>query len=75
VSYLAARFPETLLTEWAVPHLLAGRLPVLLFEEWQTASWAKRTFELLVERGFADRTLLVWNANNQFGFEHMDWVG
>jgi glycosyltransferase involved in cell wall biosynthesis len=75
VSYLAARFPEQLVTEWALPQLEAGRLPVVLFEEWQTASWAKRTFELLAERGVADRCLLVWNANNQFGFEYMDWVG
>jgi len=75
VSYLAARFPEQLVTNWALPQLEAGRLPVLLFEEWQTASWAKRTFELLVERGVGDRCLLVWNANNQFGFEDMDWLG
>lgn len=75
VSYLAARFPERLVTEWALPQLEAGRLPVLLFEEWQTASWAKLTFELLAERGAGDRCLLVWNANNQFGFEDMDWVG
>jgi glycosyltransferase involved in cell wall biosynthesis len=75
VSYLAARFPEQLVTEWALPQLEAGRVPVLLFEEWQTASWAKRTFELLVERGVGDRCLLVWNANNQFGFEDMDWLG
>jgi glycosyltransferase involved in cell wall biosynthesis len=75
VSYLAARFPERLVTEWALPQIEAGRLPVLLFEEWQTASWAKLTFELLAERGVADRCLLLWNANNQFGFEDMDWVG
>ncbi|MGC1406719.1 MAG: glycosyltransferase [Candidatus Dormiibacterota bacterium] len=75
VSYLAARFPEQLVTEWVLPQLEAGRLPVLLFEEWQTASWAKRTFELLGERGAGDHCLLAWNANNQFGFEDMDWLG
>lgn len=75
VSYLAARLPEQLVTRWALPQLAAGRLPVLLFEEWQTASWAKPTFELLVDRGAGDQCLLVWNANNQFGFEDMDWVG
>jgi glycosyltransferase involved in cell wall biosynthesis len=75
VSYLAARFPERLVIEWVLPQLEAGRLPVLLFEEWQTSAWAKRTFELLAERGAENRCLLVWNANNQFGFEDMDWVG
>lgn len=75
VSYLGARFPLQLVTEWALPQLKAGRLPVLLFEEWQTANWAQSTFELLTERGLGDRCLLLWNANNQFGFERMDWVG
>jgi glycosyltransferase involved in cell wall biosynthesis len=75
VSYLADRFPPQLVTDWVLPQLEAGRLPVLLFEEWQTAAWARGTFEMLWERGLADRCLLLWNANNQFGFERVDWVG
>ncbi|MGC2191860.1 MAG: glycosyltransferase [Candidatus Dormiibacterota bacterium] len=75
VSYLAARFPGQLVEGWAVPQVEAGRLPVLLFEEWQTANWAQSTFELLSDRGLGDRCLVLWNANNQFGFERMDWVG
>jgi len=75
LSYLAARFPQQLVREWAVPQIEAGRVPVLLFEEWQTASWALSTFELLSEENFGDRCLVLWNANNQFGFERMDWVG
>lgn len=75
VSYLSARFPEQLVSQWVEPQIDAGRLPVLLFEEWQTAAWAQSTFELLCHRGFENRCLVVWNANNQFGFERMDWVG
>ena len=75
VSYLAARFPSRLVTEWVLPQIEAGLQPVLIFEEWQTAGWAQSTFELLSGKGLADRCLLLWNANNQFGFEHMDWVG
>ncbi len=75
VSYLAARFPLQLVEGWAAPQIRAGRLPVLLFEEWQTASWAQSAVELLAERELADRCLVVWNANNQFGFQGMDWVG
>ncbi|HEY6538662.1 MAG TPA: glycosyltransferase family 4 protein [Candidatus Dormibacteraeota bacterium] len=75
VGYLAARFPDRLVREWVEPEIEAGRLPVLLFEEWQTASWALSTFELLGEHGLAERCLVLWNANNQFGFEGIDWVG
>ncbi|HVC39637.1 MAG TPA: glycosyltransferase family 4 protein [Candidatus Dormibacteraeota bacterium] len=75
VSYLAARFPEQLLQEWALPQLKAGRIPVMLFEEWQTASWALRSSELLRELSLGGGCLLLWNANNQFGFERIDWVG
>ena len=75
LSYLAARFPAQLISEWVEPQIKAGRLPVLLFEEWQTAAWAQSTFDLLCERSISSRCLVVWNANNQFGFERMDWVG
>jgi glycosyltransferase involved in cell wall biosynthesis len=75
VSYLAARLPAQLVSQWVEPQIQAGRLPVLLFEEWQTAAWAQSTFDLLCEREIGDRCLVLWNANNQFGFEGMDWVG
>lgn len=75
VSYLAARFPGRLVTEWALPKIEAGLQPVLIFEEWQTAGFAQTTFELLRARGVESRCLVLWNANNQFGFERMDWVG
>ncbi|MGH7704578.1 MAG: glycosyltransferase family 4 protein [Candidatus Dormibacteria bacterium] len=75
VSYLAAHFPQRLVADWVEPTLAQGLRPVLLFEEWQTASWALGAFELLQEAGHADRCLLLWNANNQFGFEGIDWVG
>ncbi|MGH7611118.1 MAG: glycosyltransferase family 4 protein [Candidatus Dormibacteria bacterium] len=75
LSYLAARLPRQLVEGWVAPQLERGVLPVLLFEEWQTASWARRTVELLRERDLQRRCLVLWNANNQFGFEDMDWVG
>ncbi|HUY56714.1 MAG TPA: glycosyltransferase family 4 protein [Candidatus Micrarchaeaceae archaeon] len=75
VGYLGARLPPELVEGWIVPQIQAGRLPVLIFEEWQTAGWTQRTFELLRARDLGDRCLVLWNANNQFGFEQMDWVG
>ncbi len=75
LSYLGARVPEVLLQEFVLAQLEQGRIPVLLFEEWQTAGWAVSTAARLRERGQGGRCLLLWNANNQFGFERVDWVG
>lgn len=75
LSYLGARFPQRLVEEWVRPQLEAGRMPVLIFEEWQTSAWARRCAELLRQRGWEGRCLRLWNANNQFGFGAMDWVG
>ncbi|MHB1524792.1 MAG: glycosyltransferase family 4 protein [Candidatus Dormibacteria bacterium] len=72
--FLEANFPEQLVSQWVVPAVEGGLTPVLLFEEWQTASWVRRVSDLLWQHGIRDRCLLVWNANNQFGFDGMDWA-
>jgi glycosyltransferase involved in cell wall biosynthesis len=72
-SHLEQTFPAELVDEWVVPALGSGLTPVVLFEEWQTAGWARRTSDLLWQRGVRDRCVLVWNANHQFGFDDIDW--
>jgi len=71
--HLEQTFPEELVEGWVRPALAAGLTPVVLFEEWQTAGWARRTSDLLWQRGVRDSCVLVWNANNQFGFDEIDW--
>lgn len=73
-AHLEATFPRALVQGWALPHLAAGRTPVVLFEEWHTAGWVRRVSDFLWQEGERDRCLLVWNANNQFGFEAIDWT-
>lgn len=51
----------------------AGRLPVIMAEEWQTAETLCRTSDLLHERGIRPRALLFWNANNTMGFDRLNW--
>ncbi|NNM97946.1 MAG: glycosyltransferase [Candidatus Dormibacteraeota bacterium] len=71
--FLEENFPAQLVSEWVAPTVERGLTPVLLFEEWHTASWVRRVSDLLWQIGIRDRCLLVWNANNQFGFDQMDW--
>jgi glycosyltransferase involved in cell wall biosynthesis len=45
-----------------------------LAEEWHTASAVLRLDELLRRHGLRQRVRIFWNANNMFGFEHIDWA-
>ena len=65
--------PDAVVDGCIAPAVQRGRRVVVLGEEWQMA----RTMALLGERlslaGIRDRCLLLWNANNHFGFERIDW--
>ena len=50
-----------------------GDLAVVLAEEWHTAEAVVRLHEELCARGVRDRVCLLWNANNHFGFDRIDW--
>src|SRR5438309_1857961 len=64
------------------PHLVeligasaaAGRRTVVLFEDWQTAEAAINTAGLLVARGLRAAAALLWNANNTYGFDRVDFA-
>lgn len=66
------------LPPFLVEHVLApnadkGITTVVLGEDWQTAATVIRTENLSREAGLNHRTLFLWNANNTFGFEGIDW--
>ncbi|TME90674.1 MAG: glycosyltransferase family 4 protein, partial [Chloroflexi bacterium] len=64
------------------PHLVeligasaaAGRRTVVLFEDWQAAEAAINTAGLLVARGLRAAAALLWNANNTYGFDRVDFA-
>ena len=70
---LTASLPSYLTERLLLPAVRAGRVPVVLMEEWQTAACATRISDLLMEHGVRDRVLLAWNANNAYSFERIDW--
>jgi glycosyltransferase involved in cell wall biosynthesis len=57
------------------PALAAGKVVALLAEEWQTAELVMLLHMRLAEAGLRDRCVLLWNANNHFGFDGIDWRG
>jgi glycosyltransferase involved in cell wall biosynthesis len=55
------------------PAAAAGRVLAILCEEWQTADFVEILDRGLREIGMRDRCVILWNANNHFGFDNMNW--
>lgn len=70
---LAASLPPYLVDRVIAPAVAAGRIPVVLSEEWQAAEFACRLSDAAAARGVRDRAVLVWNANNPYAFDRIDW--
>lgn len=65
--------PSFLLEKVIAPNAERGVTTVVLGEDWQTARTVSRTAELVKTQGLLRRCLFLWNANNTFGFEGIDW--
>ncbi|HEX3867819.1 MAG TPA: hypothetical protein VHV78_13750, partial [Gemmatimonadaceae bacterium] len=70
---VSVALPSYLIDRIVSPALAKGCIPVLLFEEWQTAECACRVAEQLAAMGARETALLAWNANHFYGFERIDW--
>jgi len=69
----ASTMPPRLFDEVLRPTLESGEHAVVLAEEWQTVRAVLHLDRLLRESGLRDRVTILWNANNTFGFESIDW--
>ncbi|MGD8862748.1 MAG: glycosyltransferase family 4 protein [Myxococcales bacterium] len=69
----AASLPPYILRQVLLPALLRGEHAVVIAEEWQTAHAVLHLDWLLRRAGLRDRVTIVWNANNTFGFDRVDW--
>jgi glycosyltransferase involved in cell wall biosynthesis len=69
----AASLPPHLMARHLVPHLRRGGCAVVLAEEWQTVDAVLHLDHLLRARQLRHRVRILWNANNVFGFDRVDW--
>jgi len=67
--------PPSLIENVIAPAIAEGKLVVILGEEWHTSWSMKLISDSLVYRGLRDRVVMLWNANNTFGFNRIDWNG
>jgi glycosyltransferase involved in cell wall biosynthesis len=72
-SDLVASLPPALMRDHLLVHLGAGGRAVVLAEEWQTVDAVLHLDWLLRCAGLRHRAALLWNANNTFGFDRIDW--
>lgn len=66
--------PRNLVESVLAPAAERGQRLVVLAEEWQTAASVLTLDGMLAARGLRDRSVILWNANNLYGFERIDWT-
>jgi glycosyltransferase involved in cell wall biosynthesis len=69
----ARSLPPFLLREQLLPQLERGGRAAVLAEEWHTVHAVLHIDWLLKQQGLRDRVDILWNANNTFGFDQIDW--
>jgi glycosyltransferase involved in cell wall biosynthesis len=65
--------PPAVIDGLIAPAIESGRNVVVLGEEWQTAATMNLVSDSLYYRGLRDRVVMLWNANNTFGFQRINW--
>ncbi|HEY6378612.1 MAG TPA: glycosyltransferase family 4 protein [Candidatus Dormibacteraeota bacterium] len=73
IADLEASLPAHLVRGVVAPAAARGAAVAVLCEEWQTAGLCVDLSRRLELAGLRDRCVLVWNANNHFGFDRIEW--
>ncbi len=68
-----ASLPPYLIEQIIRPAVAAGRLPVVVAEEWHTADALINLSDRLHAAGLRQQSVLFWNANNTMSFRRIDW--
>lgn len=72
-SDYSTSLPDFMLRHGLVRHLERGGQAVIIAEEWHTSEAVANLDVMLRVAGVRDRVALLWNANNTFGFDRIDW--
>jgi len=68
-----ASLPEFVVEGLVRPCVEMGRQLILMAEEWHTAEAMCRVQELMEIRGLDKGSVLLWNANNTYCFDRINW--
>ena len=70
---LESCWPAWVIDNVVRPGLEQGMVTVFLTEDWQTVQTTINLGEELRRQNLERRTLILWNANNSYGFSEIDW--
>ena len=67
--------PPSVIANAIAPAIAEEKNVVVLGEEWHTSWSMKLISDSLLYRALRDRVVMLWNANNTYGFSRIDWTG
>jgi len=70
---LIRTLPDALIERVIAPAVGRHRVVAVLCEEWHTAAFCRRLSDRLHDLGLRRHAVLLWNANNRFGWDEIDW--
>lgn len=73
IAVLAQSWPRQVIRDVLVPARQQGGHVIVLAEDWQTVPAIIALSDLAYAHGLRDVMTVVWNANNPFGFDRVDW--
>ena len=65
--------PQYLVDSVVAPAAARGERVLIMTEEWQMSNVAIVLDEQLRRAGLRSAATILWNANNSYGFEHVNW--
>ncbi|MDQ2907932.1 MAG: glycosyltransferase family 4 protein [Candidatus Eremiobacteraeota bacterium] len=74
VEDYTASVPRFIAEAIVTPAAARGQRVLVIAEEWQTARAAIALDALLRARNLRSAATILWNANNTYGFERIDWI-
>jgi len=73
INDYTASIPDHIVEHVVAPAAARGRSVIVLAEEWHTTGAVINLARSVLQAGLHERCLILWNANNVFGFEAIDW--
>ena len=73
LEVLIRTLPDALIERVIAPAVGRNRVVAVLCEEWHTAAFCRRLSDRLHSMGLRRHAVLLWNANNRFGWDEIDW--
>jgi glycosyltransferase involved in cell wall biosynthesis len=73
IDIVTTTLPDVLIGGIVAPAAAEDRVVAVLCEEWHTAAFCRRFSDRLHDFGLRRHVILVWNANNRFGWSEIDW--